>query len=105
MKRILNIIGIFFLSIIVFTGCQNFTEDEMEMSPQTRAQLSSGTHYYWYKGNKIPITINTTKSYILFESSDEANLQLPLLIGIECGKSNFIFPAPVARCNTISGQR
>ncbi|OKZ39949.1 MAG: hypothetical protein BHV68_09250 [Bacteroidales bacterium 43_8] len=49
------------------------------MSPQTRAQLSSGTHYYWYKGNKIPITINTTKSYILFESSDEANLQLPLL--------------------------
>ena len=47
MKRILNIIGIFFLSIIVFTGCQNFTEDEMEMSPQTRAQLSSGTHYYW----------------------------------------------------------
>lgn len=60
MKRILNIIGIFFLSIIVFTGCQNFTEDEMEMSPQTRAQLSSGTHYYWYKGNKIPITINTT---------------------------------------------
>jgi len=79
MKRILNIIGIFFLSIIVFTGCQNFTEDEMEMSPQTRAQLSSGTHYYWYKGNKIPITINTTKSYILFESSDEANLQLPLL--------------------------
>ena len=32
MKRILNIIGIFFLSIIVFTGCQNFTEDEMEMS-------------------------------------------------------------------------
>ena len=51
----------------------------MEMSPQTRAQLSSGTHYYWYKGNKIPITINTTKSYILFESSDEANLQLPLL--------------------------
>lgn len=25
MKRILNIIGIFFLSIIVFTGCQNFT--------------------------------------------------------------------------------
>ena len=60
MKRILNIIGIFFLSIIVFTGCQNFREDEMEMSPQTRAQLSSGTHYYWYKGNKIPITINTT---------------------------------------------
>lgn len=52
MKRILNIIGIFFLSIIVFTGCQNFTEDEMEMSPQTRAQLSSGTHYYWYKGKK-----------------------------------------------------
>ena len=65
MKRILNIIGIFFLSIIVFTGCQNFTEDEMEMSPQTRAQLSSGTHYYWYKGNKIPITIRQNRTFFL----------------------------------------
>ena len=74
MKRILNIIGIFFLSIIVFTGCQNFTEDEMETSPQTRAQLSSGTHYYWYRGNKIPITINTTKSYILFESGKHGKI-------------------------------
>lgn len=78
MKKILNIIGIFFLSIIVFTGCQNFTEEDQETSPQTRAALNAGTHYYWYRGNKIPITINSTKSYVLFESSGESNVQIPV---------------------------
>lgn len=37
MKRILNIIGIFFLSIIVFTSCQKSPEELNEGSPQTRA--------------------------------------------------------------------
>ena len=77
----------------------------MEMSPQTRAQLSSGTHYYWYKGNKIPITINTTKSYILFESSDEANLQLPLLnskSGLSAAKVTYL---PGSSCKMQHDQR
>ena len=48
MKRILNIIGIFFLSIIVFTSCQKSPEELNEGSPQTRAAGVTGT-YYWYK--------------------------------------------------------
>lgn len=51
MKRILNIIGIFFLSIIVFTSCQKSPEELNEGSPQTRAAGVTGT-YYWYNGEK-----------------------------------------------------
>ena len=45
MKRILNIIGIFFLSIIVFTSCQKSPEELNEGSPQTRAAGVTGTYY------------------------------------------------------------
>lgn len=69
MKRILNIIGIFFLSIIVFTSCQKSPEELNEGSPQTRAAGVTGT-YYWYNGEKIYLTPKNDKQFILFKTSD-----------------------------------
>ena len=65
MKRILNIIGIFFLSIIVFTSCQKSPEELNEGSPQTRAAGVTGT-YYWYNGEKIYLTPKNDKQFILY---------------------------------------
>lgn len=66
MKRILNIIGIFFLSIIVFTSCQKSPEELNEGSPQTRAAGVTGT-YYWYNGEKIYLTPKNDKQFILLK--------------------------------------
>ena len=73
MKRILNIIGIFFLSIIVFTSCQKSPEELNEGSPQTRAAGVTGT-YYWYNGEKIYLTPKNDKQFILFKTSDANSL-------------------------------
>lgn len=86
MKKILNIIGIFFLSIIVFTGCQKYTPEELnEGSPQTRAAGVTG-NYYWYNGEKIYLTPKADKQFILFRTSD-ANSISSLLPASAAGKS------------------
>ena len=80
MKRILNIIGIFFLSIIVFTSCQKSPEELNEGSPQTRAAGVTGT-YYWYNGEKIYLTPKNDN----FSKLIEGNLLNGELAGHEFG--------------------
>ena len=63
---------ILFLSVSIFSCTDNDlsvteTFDSKKMESRTLSELDE--HYYWYKGEKIPLTINPTKRYVVVENS------------------------------------
>lgn len=79
MKKILFIASISLLSLMSFFSCQNFHEElssENDVTPSTRAV--TGTHYYWHNGEKVWLTIDNSKKYVLVSSSEKSSVAATL---------------------------
>ncbi|WP_455668940.1 S8 family peptidase [Phocaeicola sp.] len=75
MRKYINFIGSAFLLIFMLSGCSEttlLTEDPTSTDLQSRSIESPD--YYWYKGEKIPVTKNAEKEYILIRSTDEQSI-------------------------------
>lgn len=61
-------------AILIFIfGCAKPKDIASDTEDQT-ARSTQFTDYYWYKGEKIPLTKNATKKYILFDATTENQL-------------------------------
>lgn len=64
----------FLLGSLFFVSCQDSIKEYLVLdSAQTRSVREEGdvVDYYWFKGERIPITRVTNKSYVLFNADDE----------------------------------
>ncbi|WP_114792372.1 S8 family serine peptidase [Niabella yanshanensis] len=77
-KRFRKLIFCLTLSLVFCFGCAK-TKDLVGDGGGTAARsVIAADDYYWYKGNKIPLTKNTKKKYILFEAANEAKVNTAL---------------------------
>lgn len=74
MKQKLYVIlsSILLFALVIFISC-NETESIVSNNKIT-ARSSNLIDYYWYKGEKIPITKNAEKEYILIRAIDEQSI-------------------------------
>lgn len=75
MKKHINFIGSAFLLIFVLSGCADTTLlTEVPTSTDLQSRSIESSDYYWYRGEKIPVTKNAEKEYILIRSIDEQSI-------------------------------
>lgn len=59
MKKILGIISMLFLLVMTMVSCQDAFVEEPDQAIMTRSAGADATHYYWYQGEKVALTLNT----------------------------------------------
>lgn len=79
MKKFLGILCMLFMLAAAMVSCHDLFVEEPELSGQTRAVGADATHYYWYNGEKIYLTLNTEYVNVVVE-------------GVNLKSSNTLFP-------------
>ena len=76
MKKIATCISLIFLLTLAFTlGCQDFIEKDQTTDKENLLTRSSNyEHYYWYKGEKVKLSIVENKKFILFKHTNETSI-------------------------------
>lgn len=59
MKKILGIISMLLLLVMTMVSCQDAFVEEPDQAIMTRSAGANATHYYWYQGEKVALTLNT----------------------------------------------
>ena len=74
MKKIIGIFSMLFLLAITLGSCTDAPVDEpgQDGLSKTRSAGADATCYYWYSGEKIPLTLNTEYVNIV---ADDASLK------------------------------
>lgn len=67
MKRIFGILGILLLLAMTMVACQDFAEEPDQGPLSTRSAGADPTHYYWYKGEKVALTLNNEYVNVLLD--------------------------------------
>lgn len=80
MKKTLGALCIFSLLTLTMVACQDAPVDEPiidNSAMTTRTAGDDATHYYWYKGEKVPLTLNTEYVNVIVDDNlaKSANIQ------------------------------
>lgn len=67
MKRIFGILGILLLLSMTMVACQDFVEEPDQGLLTTRSAGADPTHYYWYNGEKVALTLNNEYVNVLLD--------------------------------------
>ena len=73
MKKLINYSFILAMSLTLGSACTDIVEETTEPI-ETRAVTDTETSYYWYDGQKIPLTVDTDKKFVLVDASAEPML-------------------------------
>lgn len=75
MRKYINFIGSAFLLTFILSGCADtILLTEVPTNTDLQSRSIESTDYYWYKGEKMPVTKNAGKEYILIRSIDEQSI-------------------------------
>lgn len=72
MKKIFAILFMLLLLSFVMVGCQKFDEEPDQKSLMTRSANADLTLYYWYKGEKVALTLNNEYVNVLVDKNMRA---------------------------------
>lgn len=67
MKKIVGILGMLLLLSFTMVACQDFVEEPDQGPLMTRSAGADPTLYYWYKGEKVALTLNTDYVNVLVD--------------------------------------
>lgn len=72
MKKIFAILFMLLPLSFVMVGCQKFDEEPDQKSLMTRSANADLTLYYWYKGEKVALTLNNEYVNVLVDKNMRA---------------------------------
>jgi len=69
MKKLLIVFSTLLLSLIVFVACNDsdlsMEQTEQENVIELRSTGAKATHYYWFKGERIALTVNMDYAHVI----------------------------------------
>lgn len=69
MKKIFGILGMLLLLSLTMVACQDFVEEPDQGPLTTRSAGADPTLYYWYKGEKVALTLNNEYVNVLVDKN------------------------------------
>ena len=69
MKKIFGILGILLLLSFTMVACQDYVEELNQEPLMTRSASADPTLYYWYKGEKVALTLNNEYVNVLVDKN------------------------------------
>lgn len=108
-KYYINILGM--IAFIFLSGCHPELEipekEEVYMELFSKTKADSALDYYWYDGNKIPLTKLPNKKFVIFKANTESSFQNNLKTkGITLNSANIhIYKRPNIKDNNSGVKR